>query len=197
MQTNLIFFFVFLYQSRRLVVMSRRRSQSVQKSQKLQSVRPIALDGLDGILTTLIWISKILMSVYQTRTAYWCYTSSGVRPLLTPWFSHSGLLHGLHLPCRSAEPCPSFLPLDLISLSCFTFPALLFKPCLFFFIGVILVYCQGSFHLCLNCGADENLTLLPCSIPGQILSRVVDSILVIFPLIHARRSASHELHLDV
>ena len=33
--------------------MSRRRSQSVQKSQKWQYVRPNALDGLDGLLTTL------------------------------------------------------------------------------------------------------------------------------------------------
>ena len=31
----------------------RRRSQSVQKSPKSQSVRPNALDGLDGLLTTL------------------------------------------------------------------------------------------------------------------------------------------------
>ena len=54
----LIFFFVFPYQSRRLVVMSRRRSQSVQKSQKSQSVRPNALDGLDGLLTTLLAIDS-------------------------------------------------------------------------------------------------------------------------------------------
>ena len=33
--------------------MSRRRSQSVQKSPKSQSVRPNALDGLDRLLTTL------------------------------------------------------------------------------------------------------------------------------------------------
>ena len=33
--------------------MSRRRSQSVQKSKKSQSVRPNSLDGLDGLLTTL------------------------------------------------------------------------------------------------------------------------------------------------
>ena len=60
------------FQSRRLVVMSRRRSQSVQKSQKWQSVRPNALDGLDGLLTTLDsagYSSEIFQSVRRPSSA--------------------------------------------------------------------------------------------------------------------------------
>ncbi len=51
--------------------MSRRRSQSVQKPQKWQSVRPSVLDGLDGLLTTLVAraiIRKVLEMARRTTS---------------------------------------------------------------------------------------------------------------------------------
>ena len=56
----LIFFLVLFFQICRLVVMSRRCSQSVQKSPKLESIRLNALDSLDGLLTILFrtcWVN--------------------------------------------------------------------------------------------------------------------------------------------
>lgn len=57
------------HQSRRPAAMSRRHSQSVQKSQKFSSVRPHALDCLDVQLTTLQG-GKICNKTIQTIYAF-------------------------------------------------------------------------------------------------------------------------------